>query len=1066
MNILSGVSHGASVPSLPACPQCAFVNPAGFSFCGHCGALLTGSAQAPRQEPERRHLTVLFCDLAGSTQIAARLDPEDFRDVIQSFQSACTAIIDRYGGTVSRYMGDGILALFGYPAAREDDPESAARAGLGIIEAVPAIHLPGTLSDERLAVRVGIATGLVVVGDIIGEGASEEAAVVGETPNVAARLQANAAPNTVLVAETTHALLGGRFDCADPVFLALRGYAGPVRAFRVLAVHTANTYRPAMLTPMVNRTAECAWLERHWREACAGGGRSVLLYGEAGIGKSRMVSVLHERVSSEPYSMLFFQCSPHYTNTALYPVIEQVALASGIGSEDPDEQKLAKLGAWLGPGFDTAESLALFATLLSIPIPGDETLSAMSPARRRERTFDLLLGIAERLAAKWPLLVVFEDLHWSDPTTRELLPILVDRAPRMRALVIMTARPEFVLPWAGQVQVESLEVRRFGFKDTIQLVDQVAGGVQIHDTTMAQMVARADGIPLFIEELTKVVIAGEQSIPATLHDSLMARLDRLGPAKQIAQMAGAIGREFAPDLLAAVAEVPAARLQDDLQTLEDAGLIRQLAGAKAGIFQFRHALIQEAAYQSLLRRRRGELHGRIARVLALQFPGTVRDAPELVAHHWTEAGDPERAIHAWLLAGRRASERSQYREAIGHLRKGLALVSRLADSTMQRDRELELLLVLGPALITTEGGGTQEVGNLYARALELCKGTSASATHFTAHWGWWRASMNHNMGRERADKLLALSQELGDPALRVQGHHCQWATLYMLGAHRECRKHIEAGLGLYHPERDHAHAALYGGHDARVCGLGEGALAEWMMGFPAKGQALAQSALTWSRALSHVGSTVHAMDYALVLQKFRRDTAAVYRQAHELATYAAEQKLHVHRAKGAFFRGWARAMLNDVAGGLAEMLDSMASAQVLDTPTDFTLYYEMLAEVYAAAGRLDEAMRTVGDAFVVAQQHGIVFWNAELYRRRGELLRAAGNRDGAEVAFGQALVCARGHDARALELRAAVSLSRLHLSEGNASTLHTVLRPLYAGFSEGHDTPDLREARELKEAAR
>lgn len=1063
MNTKGGGSHGESVPILPACPQCAFVNPAGFSFCGQCGTLLTGSTLAPRQEPERRQLTVLFCDLAGSTQIAARLDPEDFRDVILSFQSACTEIINRYGGTVSRYMGDGILALFGYPAAREDDPESATRAGLGIIEAVPAIHLPGTLSaDERLAVRVGIATGLVVVGDIIGKGASAEAAVVGETPNVAARLQANAAPNTVIVAETTHALLGGRFDCADPVFLALRGYAGPVRAFRVLAVHTANTYRPATLTPMVNRTIECAWLDRNWREACAGRGRSVLLYGEAGIGKSRAVSVLHERISAEPYSMLHFQCSPHYMNTALHPVIEQVALASGIGSEDPDSQKLAKLSAWLGPGFNSAESLALFAALLSIPLVDVAPLSAMSPARRRDCTFDLLLGIAERLAAKWPLLVVFEDLHWSDPTTRELLPILVERAQRMRALIIMTARPEFVAPWAEAALVEALEFKRLGLEETLQLVARVAGDVPILDATMEQMVARADGIPLFIEELTKVVIAGEQSIPATLQDSLMARLDRLGSAKRIAQVAGALGREFASDLLAAVAAVPLSRLQEGLRTLEDAGLIRHLAGGKAGSYEFKHALIQEAAYHSLLRSRRRELHARIAEVLETQFPGTARDNPELLAHHWTAADNADRATNAWLIAGRRASEGSQYGEAIGHLRNGLALISHLTDSQVQRDRELELLLALGPALITTKGGGTQEVGGLYTRAMALCEGTPASATHFTAHWGWWRASMNHSMGRERADTLLALSQNLGDPALLVQGHHCQWATLYMLGAHRECKKHIEAGLGIYNPERDHAHAALYGGHDARVCGLGEGALAEWMLGFPGKGLENAQSALTWSRELSHLGSRVHAMDYALVLQKFRRDHVAVHRQAHELAAYAVEQKLHVHRAKGIFFRGWARAMLNDVPGGLAEMLDGIASAQASDTPTDFTLYYEMLAEIYARAGRLDQAMRAVDEGFAVAAQYGIVFWNAELYRRRGELLRVAGDRAGAHAAFHEALSCARGQDARSLELRAAVSLSRLHLGEGDSSILHTVFEPLYAGFSEGHDTPDLREARELK----
>ncbi len=1048
------------------CPRCAFANPAGFRFCGQCGAPLAATAKAPRQQPERRQLTVLFCDLIGSTQIAGRLDPEDVRDVILSFQSACTTIIERFGGTVSRYMGDGILALFGYPVAREDDAESATRAGLAMVDAVPKIRLPGvTLEEERLAVRVGIATGLVVVGDIIGQGAAEEEAVVGETPNIAARLQSNAAPDTVLISETTQALLGGRFDCGEPLFLALRGYAGPVRAYRVLALHTANTLRPAMISPMVDREVESARLKQYWRDAVSGRGRALLLYGESGIGKSRIVSVLHEYVSAQPYSMLRFQCSPYYTNTALHPVIEQVALNSGIGSEDPDQQKLAKLATWLGPGFDTAEAMALFALLLSIPEFDDAPLSSMSPARRRERTFELLLGIAGRLAAKWPLLIVFEDLHWSDPTTRELLPRLVTLARNARVLVVMTARPEFLESWNNSVPVDMLEVRRFGPEETIQLVARVAGDVAIQDATMAQVVARADGIPLFIEELAKVVVSGEQSIPATLQDSLMARLDRLGPAKQIAQIAGVIGREFAPDLLAAVSGQSLLHIQNGLRTLEDAGLIRQITGVKGGGYEFRHALIQEAACQSLLRRRRRELHGTIADVVETLLPGMARDEPELVAHHLTEAGNPDRATNAWLAAGRRASERSQYREAIGHLRNGLALISQLADPALQCDRELQLLLALGPALITIQGGGTQEVQETYTRALALCEGKAASAAHFTAHWGWWRTSMNHNTGRERADRLLALSHELNDPALLLQGHHCQWATLYMRGAHRECQRHIEAGLGIYDPQRDHAHAALYGGHDARVCGLGEGALAAWMLGNPAKGLALARDAVNWSHALSHVGSRVHAMDYALVLHKFRRDVPAVHRQADELAAYATEQKLHVHRAKGLFFRGWARATLEDVAGGLAEMRNGIASEQASDTPHDFALYYEMLAEVYGRAGRLDEAMRAVEAGFAIAEDHGIIFWNAELHRRRGELLLAAGDRDGAEVTFREAQECARGQEARSLELRAAVSLSRLHLAAGNPSTLHTVLRPLYVRFNEGHDTPDLQEARALQEKA-
>jgi predicted ATPase len=672
----------------------------------------------------------------------------------------------------------------------------------------------------------------------------------------------------------------------------------------------------------------------------------------------------------------------------------------------------------------------------------------------------LLVEIAERRAAEYPLLIMFEDLHWSDPTTRELLTILVERALKMRVLVVMTARPDFEPPWQKTAPVERLELRRFVPEETMQLVARVAGDIRILDSTMQQMVARADGIPLFIEELTKVVMSGEQSIPATLQDSLMARLDRLGQAKHIAQVAGALGREFARDLLAAVVDVAPALLQEGLQVLEDAGLIRRLSIGKSDGYLFKHALIQEAAYQSLLRRRRRELHGRIAQVLETQFPGTARDTPELVAHHRTEAGNADRATYAWLMAGRRASERSQDREAIGHLRNGLALIPELSDPVLRRERELALRLALGPAIITTEGAGTPEVSALYSRTLDLCEGHPPSPAHFAAGWGWWRASMDLRTGRERADDLVRLAESLNEPDLLLQAHHCQWATLYMLGALQECCGHIERGLGMYDAARHHAHAATYGGHDVRVCGLGELAVARWLLGHPEAAVEHVRLAVTSAEALSHVGSRAHAMDYALVLHKFRRDARAVAAHAGDLVAYAAEQKLRDYHAKGLFFKGWARAILEDAAEGLHDMNEAMASFQC--TPEDVSIYHEMVAEVCARLGRHDQGLRAIDDAFAQTERSGILFWNAELHRRRGVLLAAAGE-TGSEVdqCFRNALDCAREQGAVSLELRAALSLARLHCAKGDTGALNTVLRPVYARFSEGFDTPDLLETRLL-----
>jgi predicted ATPase len=551
----------------------------------------------------------------------------------------------------------------------------------------------------------------------------------------------------------------------------------------------------------------------------------------------------------------------------------------------------------------------------------------------------------------------------------------------------------------------------------------------------------------------------ELSIPATLRDSLMARLDQLGPAKCVAQLASAIGREFDYSLLEAVASLAEDALRHGLRALQHAGLVYAEPSAIGERYAFKHALLQEAAYQTLLRNRRCELHARIAGVLEERFAQITEDAPELVAHHWTAAGNASLAVSRWLAAGKRASARSEYAEAIGHLRRGIETMSLIGDTAERRRRELELLLALGPALIMAEGAGNAEVGRLYARALDLCQEVPKSALHFAAHWGWWRASMDHRSGRERADALLRLAEELGDAASLLQAHHGQWATLYMLGAHEECCRHVDAGLRAYNPEQHRTHATIYGGHDAKVCALGERALAFWLVGRvdEAVGQVL--SAIAWAEELSHVGSRVHALDYALVLHKFRRDTVEVSRWAGVLLTYAMRQYLRDHLAKGAFFRGWARAAVGDLPDGLDEMREALASEQDAGTPEDFPLYYEMLAEACGLAGRYEEGLSAVAEGFAHAERSGIVYWNAELHRRRGELLLALGrDRAGSAGCFHEAMTYARAQGARSLELRAATSLARLHCVAGEPGSAVSILRPVYQAFTQGFDTPDLIEA--------
>lgn len=1068
------------------CSRCGFANPPNFRFCGSCGAALaSGGARsateliaAERPQPERRQLTVLFCDLVESTALATRIDPEELRDVIREFQSVCTAVIRRYAGTVSRYMGDGILALFGYPRAHEDDAERAVRSGLDIIAAVGRMPAP---EGDRLGVRIGIATGLVVAGDLIGEGASEEDAIVGETPSLAARVQTLAEANTVVIAASTRAILRERFDCVDLGTHDLKGFGAPIRAWRVLAARSAGSRfeaaRRVGVSALVDRDEPMRWLLRLWRDAQQGHGRVALIAGDAGIGKSRMVEALRERVVGAAPAVLRYQCSPFFSNTALYPLIEQMQAAAGIGGEDTAETKLAKLSAWLEQGPQSGEGAALLGALLSIPADTAPLLAAMSAERRKQLTFDQLFALMQCTAAERTALIVFEDVHWLDPTTREFLGMLIERVRAARALVVLTYRPEFLPPWDDQAHVERRQLTNLAPEYALELTRQVAAE-RLPESVIEKVVDKTDGVPLFVEELTRAVLGSDlvtafgdrytpnaslpaHFIPSTLHDSLMERLDQLGPAKLTAQVAGAIGRKFTSELLEAVAPPTVPDVRAGLRDLENAGLIHAEADASGSGYAFKHVLVQEVAYQSMLRSRRYELHLRIAEALESRFPQTARDAPELVAHHWTEAGVPERSTERWLAAGLRASERSEHREAIAHLRKGLALVPRLADERLRRSRELELLLALGPVLITTEGGGAPEVGALYARTLELCAGMPDSAAHVAAYWGSWRASMDLRTGRERADRMLALAAALGEPALRLQGHHCQWATLYMIGALQECCRHIELGLELYQPDRHRAHAALYGGHDAKVCALGERALARWMLGRPGEALADVQASLGWARELNHVGSRAHAMDYALVLHTFMRDVDAVAACAEELVAYASEQHLRDHRAKAMFFRGWARAMRADPEAGSGEMQAGLAALEGVGTPEDISLYYEMLAEAYAQAGRIGDALRAIDDAFAQTERYGILFWNAELYRRRGELLVASkGPRESAGECFRNALECARRQGAPALELRSAVSLARWHADQGERAAAAAILQPLCARFVH-LDTPDAAQARAI-----
>jgi class 3 adenylate cyclase len=694
---------------------------------------------------ERRHLTIMFCDLVGSTALSVRFDPEDLREIIGTYHRCVAEVLTRFGGFIAKYMGDGVLAYFGYPEAHEDDAERAVRAGLAVIDAVGAISL-----SQPLAVRLGIASGLVVVGDLVGEGAAQERGVVGETPNLAARLQAVAAPNRVVIADGTRHQLGGLFEVEDLGPQALAGFAEAPRAWQVLGesgvLSRFEALRP-QATPLVGRDEELDLLRRRWRQAGDGEGRVVLISGEPGIGKSRLTAALAASIAGELHARLRYFASPHHQDSALYPFIIQIERAAGFARDDTSEAKLGKLEALIAEGAADPDEITLIAELLALPNAAAEL--DLSPQRKREKLLAGLLRQLEALAKSHPVLMVFEDMHWIDPTSRELIDLTVDRIRRLPVLLLVTFRPEFQPPWTDQPHVTTVALNRLGERDGSHLVEQLAGNAGVSSELVAEIVARSDGVPLFIEELTKTVIeagadrvaetvsgvpASPLTVPATLHASLLGRLDRLGAtAKLVTQAGAAIGRDFSYDLVAAAAELPEPELRDALKRLVESGLVFQRGVPPASEYLFKHALVQDTAYSTLPRSPRQALHRRIAAALEAQFPSLLEAHPELAAHHYGEAAMAEKAVPYWLLAGKLSAARSAVEEAVAQLRRGLGLLQSLPDTLDRKRLELDLHIPLTGALVGARGYSHAEVFAALDRSRQLVADTASTETplHFS-----------------------------------------------------------------------------------------------------------------------------------------------------------------------------------------------------------------------------------------------------------------------------------------------------------------------------------------------
>ncbi len=1039
-------------------------------------------------EAERRQLTVMFCDLAGSTELSQRLDPEDLRDVNIAYQDACKAAIERYEGYVARYMGDGVLAYFGYPKAHEDDAERAVHAALAVIEAVVGVNQSiGRDGDVELGVRVGIATGVVVVGDLIGEGASQESAVVGETPNLAARLQALAEPNTVVISRSTRDLAAGRFRYADLGSHALKGIADPVRAWRVIAPRATESRFEALhrtgFTPLVGREHEIGLLLERWEQAKEGDGQVVLLSGEAGIGKSRIVQTLRERTAAEELVRLRHQCSPYHTNSTLHPVIEQLERAAEFDAEDPAETKLEKLERALAPSTQDVESvLPLLAALLSIPCeryPAPQ----MVPELRKEKTLEALAAQIEGLSRNQPVLFVFEDAHWADPTSLELLDLVAQRAQGARVLVLITFRPEFTPPWTGHAHITSLTLNRFSRSLVTAMVDKVTGGKALPAEVRDRIVERTDGVPLFVEELTKTVLESRLveerdgayiltkplpplAIPSTLHDSLMARLDRLGAVKEVAQCASVIGRKFSFEVLRAASRLSQDELTNALEQLVRAELVFRHGRSPQASYVFKHALVQNAAYDSLLRSKRRELHGRIAEALSKGFPEMRRSQPELLAHHYTEAGQASDAVEYWLRAGRQAAERSADKEAIGHLTKGLEALRTLPASTERLRKELAFQAALCSPLMVTKGFTSEETTEAYARAHELCELLDETEPFFPVLFGKWvyhYVGGEYRLARQLAAQLLRLSEKQNDIAAMAVGHRLLGWTALMLGELSVVPSHLDKALSLYDSEQHGSYRFRYV-HDPRVATLACAAVHQWLSGFPERAYRTSSEVIAYARSLKHASSLAYTLFHAGALPAaLGRDPRTVAELTDELLALSEASDFPVYLAWGRVTRGWAMAKSGNRPDGMKLFQQGRRAVIAGEWKYFGVLGLTLLADLHLDAGDLDEALATLEEAKRLIQSTGERICEAEVHRLVGEVLRARGadSAETADASFREAVEIARLQGAKSLELRALIGRARLCKSQGRRDEIRGLLGPLYNGFTEGFETPDLREAKAL-----
>ena len=1037
---------------------------------------------------ERRQVTVMFSDLVGSTALSARMDPEDLREVISAYHKCAAETVRRFGGFVSQYLGDGVLVYFGYPQANEDDAERAVRAGLELVTAVRALR---THADPANPCRHRDRTGGCWRPDGCRE-CSKERGIIGETPNLAARLQGLAAPNSVVIAESTRRLLGNLFELEDLGPQELKGISGPVRAFAALRPTSVEgrfeAFHESGLTELVGREEELELLLRRWSKAKTGEGQVVLLSGEAGIGKSRLTAALLERVATEPHTRLRYFCSPQHTDSALYPIISQMERAAGFAHADTGQAKLDKLDAVLAQSFTPRQDAGLFAEMLSLPNDGRYPTLELAPQQRRQKTFEALTSQMEALSRANPLLMIFEDVHWIDPTSLEALGRTVDRIKTLGVLLIVTYRPEFESPWIGQPHVTVLTLNRLTKRDIDAMIERVVGNQSLPENIRQDIIERTDGIPLFVEEITKAVLetgseaAAAQAIsvapspalavPASLHASLMARLDRLGAAKEVAQIGAAIGREFSHELLAAVALKPESVLASALRSLVTSGLLFQQGAPPQATYLFKHALVQDAAYGTLLREPRRALHARIAEALESQFLQVADIQPEQLARHFTEAGLVDKAVAQWGKAAHRSLERSAMVEAIVQFTTARDLVATLPPTPETRRQQIKLQVALLAPVIGTKGFAAAETKAAIERAQGLIEEAEALGEPLddpllllSVLYGFWSANLFGFNGKnliEISMRILALAERQGATIALMMGHRSLGFALTTTGAFSEGRRHLDQAVALYNATEHRPFVTRFAVH-AQAANLVSRAMVLWQLGFPNAALSDIEYALREGREIGHAASLMGTLFYASFVDVLCKGHSAERKLTDELLLLAEQKHAPFFAALGTMQRGVVLAVTEDAVAAVPMIYAGISQYRSTNSTLFTPWFLTRLAETQAKLGHGDEAWQRIFQALEEMEKGGEVQHTAEINRVAGEIALLPPEIDlvKAERYFEKALAVARQQQAKSWELRAAMSLARLWRDQGKRDEARELLAPVYGWFTEGFDTLDLKEAKAL-----